>query len=172
MGLTIKSLNACTLPPLDLKKQNETNQQIAEFRRVVLGSSDYYRHLKERVKYLKEAAYRGGQEAMALLNDISGFEKRSLELDLKLYGDRSMARREFETTNGFVDDMETMVYYTWAQSYGSTKVLEDKFRELKAGFGVLYAQIKELKQLTEQMETKADKAKLPATLGRLPEFVE
>lgn len=171
-GVKIKSLNAYTLPPLDLKKQNETNQQIADFRRVVLASSDYYAHLKERVKYLKAAATKSGTEALTLFSDISVFENKCQTLELKLYGDRSMARREFETTNGFVDDMETMVYYTWAQSYGSTKVLEDKFRELKTGFGILYTQIKELKQLTEQMEAKADKAKLPGTLGRLPEFVE
>jgi hypothetical protein len=155
--LKIKSLNAYALAPLEAKKQNETNQQIAEFRRVVLGSSDYLRHLKERVKYLKEAVMKSGAEAGAWLNDISVFENNYQTLDLKMYGDRSLAKREFETTNGFVDDMETMVYYTWAQSYGSTKVLEDKFKELKANFGGLYAQIKELKQLTEQLEAKADK---------------
>jgi hypothetical protein len=128
--------------------------------------------LKERVKYLKAAVTKSGTEALALLSDISVFENTCQALELKLYGDKSLAKREFETTNGFVDDMETMVYYTWAQSYGSTKVLEDKFKELKSGFGSLYAQIKELRALTEQMEAKADKAKLPGTIGRLPEFTQ
>jgi len=48
--------------------------------------------------------------------------------------------------------------------------MEAKFAELKSLFGTHYAKIKELKTLTEQIETKAEALKMPATYGRLPEW--
>lgn len=165
----IRTLNHYALQPKEAKKQDQLNAQIAEFRRVVLGSSDYFRHLNERVKYLKEAAKRSGSSA-ELAADLNAFDVAYKALDLKLNGDRSLAKREFETLPGFVDDMEIMIYYTWSGTYGSTGTLEEKFLELKNGFAPLYKGIKDLKTLTEQMENKAEKLKMPATLGRLPLF--
>jgi hypothetical protein len=102
--------------------------------------------------------------------DISVFEKQVQELEIKLNGDGSLAKHEFETAPGFVSDMENMIYYTWAQSYGSTGDLEEKFKELKGIFSTYYNKIKELRTLTEQIEAKAESLKMPATYGRLPEW--
>ena len=170
VAFTIKSLNNYALSPKDQQKQNALNKEIAEFRRVVLGSSDYLGHLKNRIKYLKAGLNQTNSNALALKKDISDFEKLQLELELKLNGDGSLASREFETSPGFVGDMEQMVYYTWSQTYGSTGDMEAKFAELKALFGTHYSKIKELKTLTEQIETKAETLKMPATYGRLPEW--
>ncbi|MBK7818769.1 MAG: hypothetical protein IPJ60_15395 [Sphingobacteriaceae bacterium] len=170
VAFTIKSLNNYALSPKDQQKQNALNKEIAEFRRVVLGSSDYLGHLKNRIKYLKAGLNQTNSNALALKKDISDFEKLQTELELKLYGDGSLAGREFETSPGFVGDMEQMVYYTWAQTYGSTGDMEAKFVELKNLFGTHYTKIKELKTLTEQIETKAEALKMPATYGRLPEW--
>ena len=172
LSFKIKTLNTSTLPAVDAVKQTNLNRDIAEFRRVVLGSSDYYEHLKNRIKFLKAALVKGREPSLELMNDIRKFDEFSKTLDLNLYGDRSMAKREFETIPGFVDDLEIMVYYTWAQSLGSTKTLEEKYKELKGKFGTHYSKIKELKTLTEQVEAKAEAAKMPATYGRLPVFVE
>ncbi len=137
---------------------------------MVLGSSDYLGHLKNRIKYLKAGLNQSNSNALALKKDISDFEKLQIELELKLNGDGSLGSREFETSPGFVGDMEQMVYYTWSQTYGSTGDMEAKFVELKSLFGTHYAKIKELKTLTEQIETKAETLKMPATYGRLPEW--
>ncbi|HQQ93173.1 MAG TPA: glycosyl hydrolase [Bacteroidia bacterium] len=170
VGFVIRNLDSYSLPPLDRKKQAELNSKLAEFRRVVLGSADFMRSLKERQKYLKEAQARAGAETKTMSAAFTEFETRYTALDLKLFGDRSLAKREFETVPGFVDDMEGMVYYTWTQSYGSSKNLEDKFKELKEQFGSLYKEIKELRRLIESLESGAEALKMPATAGRLPDF--
>ena len=166
----LKTLNASIIPVKDQAKQNTLNKEIAEFRRVVLGSSDYLSHLKNRIKYLKAGINQSSSSAFSLVKEIAEFEKQTIALELKLNGDGSLARREFETTPGFIGDMETMIYYTWAQSYGSTSDMEAKYNELKSIFSVHYSKIKELKTMTEQIEVKAESYKMPATYGRLPEW--
>ncbi|HSY61509.1 MAG TPA: hypothetical protein VK796_06505, partial [Cytophaga sp.] len=101
---------------------------------------------------------------------ISDFEKQTYELELKLNGDNSLAKREFETSPGFVGDMEGMVSSTWSQSYGSTGDMEEKYKELKGIFSTYYSRIKDLKLMVEQIEVKAETYKMPATYGRLPEW--
>ena len=163
------TLNNAVISPVDKAKQQQLNKEISEFRRVVLGSNDYLSHLKNRVKYLK-AGVSQTADGLALMKEISEFEEKSKALDLVLHGNGSMAKREFETAPGFIGDMETMVYYTWSQSHGSTATLENKYRELKSLFSNHYQKIKELKALIEQIEQKAEARKMPATYGRLPEW--
>lgn len=167
--LNLKTLSG-TLSPKDQAKQNALNKEMAEFRRVVLGSSDYIGHLKNRMKYLKAGVVQANVSALPLLKDISEFEKQTTALEIKLNGDNSLARREFETSPGFVNDLETVIYSSWGQSYGSTGDMETKYTELKNIFSTYYSKIKELKTLTEQIELKAEGYKMPATYGRLPEW--
>jgi len=168
VSFVLKTLESSTLPAKEAKQQSDLNQQIADFRRVVLGTSEYYNHLKERVKYLREATLKSQLPAPTIFTDIALFERKSKNFELNFYGDKSLASREFETVPGFVQDMEVMVYYTWSQSYGSTTTLEQKFKELKSSFGKWYDQVVEMKQLTESIESKAEGLKMPSTFGRLP----
>lgn len=169
-AFNLKTLNIATLSSKDLAKQNVLNKEIGEFRRVVLGSNDYLGHLKNRIKYLKAGINQTNSNGFSLMKDITEFEKQTRELDIKLSGDNSIAKHEFEVVPGFINDMELMVYYTWAQSYGSTADLEAKYYELRSIFTPHYLKIKELKALTEQIELKAEALKMPATYGRLPEW--
>ena len=144
------------------------NTELAEFRRVVLGTSDYFNQLKERVKYIKKGLTNGSVDALELLTDLTNFEKKKTEIDFKLYGDESLARREFETLPGFIGSLENIVGSSWGQSYGATGTHLEKYAVLKNEFKTLYASIVELKNLVESIESKAEKLKMPATYGRLP----
>lgn len=163
------TLNNAVISPVNEARQQQLNKEISEFRRVVLGSNDYLSHLKNRINYLKAGAIQTSN-GLSLMNDIIQFENLSKVLDLALHGNSSLAKREFETVPGFIGEMETMVYYTWSQTHGSTATLENKFKELKTLFAAHYQKIKEIKSLVEQIEQKAEAKKMPATYGRLPEW--
>ena len=68
---------------------------IAEFRRIVLGSADYVNHLKNRIKYLKLGITKSGTGLLGLVSEMSILENQTKELELKLDGDVSLAKREF-----------------------------------------------------------------------------
>ena len=124
------------------------------------------------VKFLKKGIINGSSNALTLLNDINSFDKKVKELDLKLYGDASLAKREFETLPGFMGALEGIISSTWNQSLGATKTHEERYAKLKVEFKSLYNSIADLKTLVESIEQKAEDLKMPATTGRLPKLKE
>jgi photosystem II stability/assembly factor-like uncharacterized protein len=166
----IKTLNDGTLPLPDVQKNNALFKEMAEFRRIAAGTEGYYHTLKERIKFLKKGITNGSSNALALLEDIKAFDKRSLELDLKLKGDGSLAKHEFETLPGYSTEVEEIISTSWSTSNGPTKTQEEKYSKLRAEFKPLYTTVAELKALVESIEQKAEDLKMPATHGRLPKW--
>ncbi|MBA3665963.1 MAG: glycosyl hydrolase [Bacteroidetes bacterium] len=169
-AFNIKALNQSSLPYPDQQKLITFNKELSEFRRIVHGSADYFGYLKERMKYLKQGILKGSTNSMSLLADVSAFDTKARDLEIKLNGDASLAKREFESLPGFVGNLETIVGNSWGQSLGVTQNHEEKFTSLKSGFKPLYASILELKALVETIEQKAEDIKMPATTGRLPKY--
>jgi photosystem II stability/assembly factor-like uncharacterized protein len=167
-AFNIKTLNQSSMPLPDQQKLIAFNKELSEFRRIVHGSADYFGYLKERMKYLKQGIIKGSTNSLSLLPEVAAFDKKAIELDIKLNGDASLAKREFESLPGFVGSLETIVGNSWGQSLGVTPNHEEKFAALKANFKPLYASIVELKDLVESLELKAEDIKMPATTGRLP----
>lgn len=169
-AFTISTLNQSTLPLPDQQKLAAYNKDISEFRRVVLGTADYYEHLKERIKFLKKGVLNGNVNAVALLTDITTFETKKKAIDITLFGDGSLAKHEFETLPGFIGSVEGIVGGSWSQSMGPTQTMTDKFAKLKIEFKPIYNSIVEMKTIVESIEQKAENLKIPATYGRLPMF--
>ncbi|MDP3556639.1 MAG: glycosyl hydrolase [Bacteroidota bacterium] len=169
-AFTISTLNQSTLPLPDQQKLLAFNKEIGEFRRVVLGTSDYFDHLKERIKFIKKGALNGNVNAVSLLVDINTFEAKEKQIDLVLNGDRSLAKREFETLPGLIGSVEGVVGGSWSQSMGPTQTMLDKYANTKTEFSTVYASIVELDKLVDVIEKKAENLKIPATHGRLPVY--
>ncbi|MEI8138137.1 MAG: hypothetical protein WCH21_12505, partial [Bacteroidota bacterium] len=145
-------------------------KDISEFRRVVLGTSDYYEHLKERIKFLKKGVLNGNVNAVGLLADIKAFETKKLPIDIALNGDASLAKHEFETLPGLIGSVEGIVSGSWSQTMGPTQTMTEKYTKIKTEFKPIYNSILELKAMLEAIELKAENLKIPATHGRLPVF--
>ncbi|MDI9339289.1 MAG: hypothetical protein QM534_01855 [Sediminibacterium sp.] len=169
-SITIKPLSHSTLPLQDLKMEQTFNKELAEFRRVVLGTNNYFDHLKTRIKYLRAAFENSGKNNAEELTELFTLEKRVQKINQELYGDNSMARREFETLSGFIGSLETIVYGSWGQSMGSTGTYREKYNTLKKQFKSIYTEITGIKSSVETLESKAENMKLPATYGRLPKL--
>lgn len=169
-NFVIAPLNQSTLPLPDQKVAQSFNKELAEFRRVVLGTSDYFEHLQERLKYLRSGFENNGRVNSVELVEIYALEKSMKKVALQLHGDNSLAKREFETLSGFIGSMETIVYGTWYQSMGVTGTHQEKYKSLKQQFNSIYSEIVKAKSAVEQLESKAENLKLPATFGRLPKL--
>ena len=158
------------MPLPDQKLAQAFNKELAEFRRVVLGSNDYFDHLQERLKYLRAGFENNGKMNATELTEVYALEKSMKKIALQLHGDNSLAKREFETLSGFIGSLETIVYGTWYQSMGVTATYQEKYKSLKQQFSSIYSEIVKAKSAVEQLESKAENLKLPATFGRLPKL--
>jgi len=168
MAFEIEALNLNTLPIKDAKATNDYNKQLSDFRRIVLGTHDYVGGIKEKVKYIKQGISTGNVNAFGLLDDVTNLDNKFKAYDLKMTGDASLARREFETLEGLLNGVEEVVYWSWKQSYGATDAHQERLNRLKKEFTTIYASVLEMKAGIEAIEQKAENIKLPATLGRLP----
>jgi len=168
VSFELKTLNQNTMLMPEQMQMKQFNKELSEFRRVVLGTASYFEILKERIKYLKKAVVNSNVNSMTLLDDISKFEEKKRVLNLKLNGDESLAKREFETLNGFIGSLENIVSATWSQSLGATQTQMERLARLKVEFKSIYQEIQEAKRLVENIESKAESLKMPATIYRLP----
>ncbi|MBK9284638.1 MAG: glycosyl hydrolase [Sphingobacteriaceae bacterium] len=166
----IKSLNQSTLPLPDQEKALALNKDMAELKRVADASNNYYGLLKERIKYLKKGITDGSTNALALISDLNSLESLVQKLDFKLYGDGSLAKREFETLPGYFGALENIIYYSWNSNAGATTTHKEKYDKLKAEFKTHYNSIVDIKTKVEQLEQKAEELKMPGTYGRLPQW--
>jgi photosystem II stability/assembly factor-like uncharacterized protein len=170
IAFSIRNLENSTLPLPDKKKMLAFNKELSEFRRVAAGTEVYFGHLKERAKYLKAGVVKGSANAISIVEDLKMFDQKSHNVQLKLHGDNSLSKREFEVLPGFIDALETVVYYSWSQSSGATGTHQEKLNRLKKEFKGIYSEVVELKNIIETAEQKAEGLKMPATLGRLPKL--
>lgn len=170
VSFKLTPLYSGTLAEVDKQKLASFNKSLGEFRRVVLGTSDYTGNMKERVKYLKAGLLKGPSTSLTYLSTIKTLENQLNELDLKLNGNASLSKREFETLQGLTGYLETIVYGTWNQSYGMTDTYVEKLNELKIQFKGIYELVTTTNKNLEKLEADAENLKLPATPSRLPKW--
>jgi photosystem II stability/assembly factor-like uncharacterized protein len=164
----LKTLNQSSFPLPDQAEIKKFNKDLSEFRRVVLGTASYFDNLNERIKFLKKGINNSNVNSLVLLEDINKFEIQKKALNLKLNGDESLAKREFETLLGFVGTLEGIVGATWGQSSGATQTQLDRLTRLKTEFKSIYTDTQALKTMVELIEQKAETLKMPSTIYRLP----
>ncbi len=144
------------------------NNELAEFRRVVLGVNQYCNELHVRINFIKKGLHQ--IQDQALLNRIAAIDAALIKIQMQLHGDGSLASREFETLPGLVGALEGIVGNLWATSQPATGTYTARLAELKKQFGSVYNDILGLKTLLEELEKQLDNKQFPYTPGRLPEW--
>ncbi len=162
-------LNNNMLAAPDKKAANELYKKVNELRRVVLGTNSYYDEMKNRIKFVKAALVQTGNN-VNFLEDVKKLEARCSELDIVLYGDGSLAKREFETLPGIIGMVENVVGSIWSSTYDATETHRQSLELAKKKFSKAYAEIKSIDAQVKALEGVLDKIKAPYTPGRLPEW--
>lgn len=166
----IITLNSHTIPVEDVNALKEFYTNLSEFRRIVSGTSEFTSEMQNRVRYIKHGLMQSDGNTLELLKETKEIETKLNNIDLALNGDRSMARREFETLPGISGLIEGMVGGLFATTTTQPKTYEETLIMAKRKFGFVYGEVKATKILLESLEKKLDKLAVPYTPGRLPEY--
>ena len=151
----------------DLGLTNNTfNFELAEVRRVVLGSHQYCDVLENKLNFIK-AGIPYIKDA-SILKKIKELEERLIKIRFEMNGDGILAAREFEVLPGIVGSIEGIVGNLWSTSQIPSKTYEDKLADIKRKFTPVYAEILDLKEGIDLLEVLLEQLKFPATPGRLP----
>ena len=169
-SFVVKSLNNASLPATDKKEYSEFCTKVAEARRVAGGVSEYRNELANRIKYLKAALLETPKAGADLIRQLHLMNERLQAITLRLNGDASLAKREFEVPPSVNDRINTIEGGLWVSTAAPTTTyrtsLDIATRQLKQI-------ITELRQLSGDLtafENGLENIRAPWTPGRLPDF--
>ncbi|MCX7743093.1 MAG: glycosyl hydrolase [Flavobacteriales bacterium] len=154
----------------DKNRLQEFNKNLAEVRRIVLGTNNYLGEMENRMKYIGTAITQTVANNDELLKKAATVNEKIKDLQIKMNGDKSIARREFETLPGITGMIENMVWNLWSTSAQPTGTYENKLKEVKEKFDTVYKEIIIVKEMIEEIEKQLENMKAPHTPGRLPEW--
>ncbi len=171
LAFAIKTLNNTTFSIKDKREADAFNKNLAEFRRVVQSCDSYRGEMKNKLKYIKQAALMKGGEALTIMKDVKATELELIELEEKFNGDKSLAKREFETLPGLNGILDGIVYSIWSTWQPSTTTWKEQYDKANNMFRPMYNTLKKVKGDIEGYEKKLEMWKAPYTPGReLPEW--
>jgi len=143
---------------------------LAELRKVVLGTSSYRHEMRNRLKFIKTGLQQSQGNTLSLIAEAKQIEKKLDEIDRVMDGDNSLARREFETLPGLVEQIENVIGNLYGTTSMQSKTYEDVYEKVKKQFGSVYANVKTTDEALRTLEKKLDTTGLPYTPGRFPVY--
>jgi hypothetical protein len=169
-SFTVKSLNASSLPATDKKALDAFAKKVAELRRATGAADSYKGELANKLKFIKAAIVSSSASLPGLTDQVYAIDKRMNDAEIKLNGDASLAKREFETPpsiNGRIGQIE---YSVWYSTSAPTKTAMQSYDVAAKQFAVVLAELKAIDTEIKKVEATLEQNKVPYTPGRLPEW--
>lgn len=166
-----KSLGGATLPAQDKPALLAFQQEVAEFSRIVRGTSSYVDELSGKLKLMEVAVKEAPGANEPLLSDIRKIEQEIADIRLTLNGDDSMAKRSYPTSPSITGRVGSIVYGILETSSAPTETMKQSLQVAEEMFSDVYPRVKKLGETDiPGIEDKLDKAGAAFTPGRLPEW--
>ena len=166
-----KLLANTTLPAADKESVFKFQEEVAEFQRVVAGTTETLNELNTKLEYYNKVIDNTTKIPQDLRITIAALDQRLKDLDRKLNGDGSLASRDFPTPPSISNRIYTIVYGLWGSTSAPTQTQISSLNVAMNQFDEVYNEIKEIVQEDiKEIETAMEKAGAPWTPGRLPEW--
>lgn len=165
---TVKLLNVTTLPAADKKALDAFCKKAGELRRATGAADSYKDELNNKIKFIKQAVIASSASMPGVTEQIYAIDKRMNDVDIKLNGDASIAKREFETSpsiNGRIGQIEYSVWYSTA---APTKTAMQSYDVAAKQFNAVLAELKSIDGDIKKIEATLEQNKVPYTPGRIP----
>jgi photosystem II stability/assembly factor-like uncharacterized protein len=167
---TVKSLNAATLPAIDKKALDAFCKKVAELRRATGAADSYKGELSNKIKFIKAAIVSSSASLPGVTDQMYAIERRMNDVEIKLNGDASIAKREFETPPSITGRIGQIEYSVWYSTSGPTKTSMQSYDVASKQFAAVLAELKAIDGEIKKVEAILEQNKVPYTPGRLPEW--
>jgi photosystem II stability/assembly factor-like uncharacterized protein len=168
----IQALNNTTLPATDVAAALDFKSKAADLHRAAQGTGRVKYDVDNRLKYVLVAIQSTPNISLALLTRVRALELELNEISVIMWGDGSLAKREFETPNSLSGRIGTTVYSTKNNSSQITQTNKRLYEEAAEEFETILDRMKKVLIEIESLEAELDKSKAPYTPGRslLPDW--
>ncbi|MBK8787581.1 MAG: glycosyl hydrolase [Chitinophagaceae bacterium] len=164
------TLNNATLPATDKKALEDFCKQVAELRRVSTAADAYRGEMVDKIKYIKQAIIETPKLPVDISKTIAMLEKRLTDVNTKLNGDATLARREFETAPSINGRIGGIAGALWSTTAAPTTTFISSYQTAARLFTPVYNELKSIGEEIRNLENILESNKAPYTPGRLPEW--
>lgn len=166
----VNALNVSSLPAMDKKALDAFCKKVAELRRVTAATDSYRSDMVGKLKYIKQAILLNPKVSLSISEQIHALEKRLNEVNVKLNGDASIAKREFETLPSVNGRIGNIVGGLWSTTAAPTQTYMNSYDLAKKEFKQVYQEIKMISDDMQKLERTLEMQQTQYTPGRLPEW--
>jgi photosystem II stability/assembly factor-like uncharacterized protein len=148
----------------------EFQQQTADLYRAVLGANRAAGEIEERIKHLYKAVENtpGATEQQAAA--VRGLDKRLQDMQVKLLGDRSVAKRSEPVPLPLTTRVKTIVGGSWESQSAVTGNYRSSFKVASEQFPAVLAELKAISVDLAALESELEAEGAPWTPARLPDW--
>ncbi len=170
-----KSFEVESLELNKLKSEDKTalltfSKKIADLQRAAFGTSRATSDLKKRAEMLKKAVLVTPNADLNLLNEIDEILSDLKLVDIKLNGDKSIKKREFETAPSITDRVGQIVWYVYNSTSAPTQTQRDSYRVAGEAFKALLADLNATSVNIDSVHDKLEQSKAPYVPGKIPNW--
>jgi len=168
--LLVKPLGLNKMQANDPKALLAINQKTAELFRTVQGANHYLSEAGHQLDLMKTAINNSPKVNIRMLEEIRDVEQQLSDLKIKLQGDASLAKRQFETNASISDRISNVVYNLWYTSAAPTNSMKDNLKYAGDAFSEVMAALKKVDMHIKRIRADLEKSGAPWTPGQLPEW--
>ena len=156
--------------PTKLEENVAFYKEVSRLRKAASAATDLLRTLQTRAQNINLAA----QDMPALPNQVLekayAISRQLIELDIQLNGDRSKARRQFETLPSINNRISGIEYSVWNSTDIIPKMYRESYATAARQFTALLAGLKQADAALEALEKELEANQAPYTPGRWPDW--
>jgi photosystem II stability/assembly factor-like uncharacterized protein len=163
-------LNNAVLAAKDKKDYDAFCKKVTEMRRVLGGVQQMYSDQNNRVRLIKTAVLDAPKVSLEVHKQIYDLEKRLTKLSTLLFGDASLARREFETVPSLAARVFNMQSTTWSATSAPLTSSRKDYAIASKQLTQAIADLKAISADIQAIEKNLEQAGAPFTPGRVLEW--
>ncbi|HRG58248.1 MAG TPA: glycosyl hydrolase [Bacteroidia bacterium] len=168
VAFNTKLLYADAIAQNDKKQLTDFCKKISDLRRAVAAADSYRAELNVKMKYLKAATIETPQKLDNVPMQLLTIDKKLTDINTKLNGDASLAKREFETPPAINGRVGSIEYTLWNVTTAPTQTFINSFEIASSQFTEVLKSLKEVDDEIIKIETILEQNNAPYTPGRLP----
>jgi hypothetical protein len=168
---TCKLLESGSLPT-NMNANAAFYSKVADLRKAVTAANDLLNTMGTRVRNINLAIQDMPAPAKSALEKAHALQKDLLQMNVLLFGDQTLGRREFETIPTINDRVSGIEGAVWSSTDQIPKMYVESYAVAAKQFTQLLTDLKKAHTAIEAVEKELEMNNAPYTPGRWPEWKE
>jgi len=156
--------------PTDMSANVAFYKQVTKIRKAVSAAGDLMNNMDQRVRNINLAVQDMPAPAKSFLEKSYAITKQLQDLRMRMNGDQTRGRRDFETIPAINERVSGIEGSVWSSTAPIPKTYKDSYDIAAKQFTVVLEDLKETHSSIEQLEKELELNSAPYTPGRWPEW--